>query len=103
MLITADIPDELVPWIAEVFAETYPQITAGLSPSSAIKAVMVSWVRSTLTTYEAEKARSLGDDAVAKVAEERDHGIEKARKKAWDMTEQLAVAVDPGEPTAPTA
>ena len=98
MLIQADIPDDLVPWIAKAFADTFPAITAGLAPSPAIKAVIVSWVRQTLITYETERARSSGEVAVVAANAALSAAVVKAQRETAALTERLSVVVQDDVP-----
>lgn len=93
MLVTAEIPDAMVPWIAEVFSETFPTVTVGLGPADAVKAVIMAWVRSTLVQYEINQARREGEVAVQAAQQARDDAIAAATTAAEQATAQLAIDV----------
>lgn len=89
MKIEAEIPDELAPWIAGVFKELYPNETEGLGPSASIKAVITMWVKSTLLTYETDRARASGDALVKKAESAKASQMEAAQKKVAEAVKLL--------------
>lgn len=105
MLITAEIPDEMVPWIADVFAAEFPD-TADLAPSDAIKSVILSWVKVTLEGHEEARARREGDKLISDAVRGREAAVENARREARRATNRLVLSVDttvtpPGAKTPP--
>ena len=65
----ADIPDELVPYIAEAFYATYPNLV-GMTPTVAVRAQLIAWVKMTVLNYAADQARVQGE-AVLDAAEQK--------------------------------
>lgn len=102
MLVTAEIPDSLVPWIAEAFGATFPTLTQGRSPSEAVRAVVLSWVQTTVISYATEKARAVADVQVQAAVAARDAATVAAAEDARQAAAAIAVGtitdLQPGEP-----
>lgn len=102
MEIKASIPEELVPKIAAAFQTAYPELTQGLSPSKAINAVVIYWVRTTLVNYVSNQVRSQAEAAVIKATMARDLAVETAVKQVMTQTEGLVSEIlNPTPPPPP--
>lgn len=95
------VPVQLVPSIVAAMRGTYPLITDGLDDEAAVRAVLRWWVKSTLTEYEARKAESGVDDAVAETRQVYREKAQEARTRAEAAADLITDA--PPAPEAPPA
>lgn len=103
MLITVDIPDVVVPDIAEAFIAQNAAATAGLTPMMAVQAVFMGWVRSTLMQYAEGKIRAQAKAQVEAVEEQVEVQISTRRAQIDAILaayqEQQALVPSEPEPT----
>ena len=56
MDISLAVVDTFAPRIVTAFQAQYPTVTSGLANDAAIKAVLIQFIKSTVSTYEAQQA-----------------------------------------------
>jgi len=90
------VPATLVPRIIAAFRGIYPTVTDGLDDEAAVRAVLLHWVSTTLTTYESREVskpvQAAADDLVAEA--------EMKGRKARDAA-ALAASMIVSAPTEP--
>lgn len=91
------VPAALVPRIIAALRATYPDLTMGLEPEAAVRAVLKHWVTITLAAHEAAAAEAPVQQVVEQVQGEYKIKANQAREKALTDANQIVdsgVAVD---------